>query len=227
MFTQWEPNRIWYIDKPYRKFGFTHVQRMVIIKLSNDELMLISPIELTTQCQLALSKLGAVKYVVSSTPSYHQHLSDWWLAYPNAYFFATHALIEKRTDLNFDGVLSKNTPQQWQGRLYQTAIGNDDTPNKMLFCDPISRTLFVSDNFVAIQPHLPLGQKFTSLIQGGTSQLRLPYHERRQFKNKAMLRVSIQEVMTWPFDRLMTSNGLIIEKEAKEAFYQAFWWTFQ
>ena len=107
MFTEWEPNRIWYIDKPYRKFGLTHIQRMVIIKLANDELMLISPIELTTQCQLALTELGAVKYIVSSTPSYHQHLSDWWLAYSKAYFFATHALIEKRTDLNFDGVLSQ------------------------------------------------------------------------------------------------------------------------
>ena len=97
----------------------------------------------------------------------------------------------------------------------------------MLFCDPVSRTLFVSDNLVAIQPHLPTGQKLASLIQGGKHQLRLPYQERRKFKNKAMLRVSIQEVMTWPFDRLITANGLIIEKEAKAAFYQAFWWAFQ
>ncbi len=227
MFTEWEANRVWYIDKSYRVCGLTHIQRMVVIKLENDELMVISPIELSTQCQLELSQLGAVKFVVSPTPTYHHHLSDWWLAYSKAYFFATHSLIEKRTDLNFDGVLSHQTPKEWQGQLLQTSIGGDESPNKMLFCDPLSRTLFITDNLVALQPHLPTGQKITTLIQGGRNQLTLPYRVRRKFKNKAMLRASVQEVMTWPFDRLISSNGLLIEKDAKDAFYQAFWWAFQ
>ncbi|WP_086981110.1 hypothetical protein [Vibrio aphrogenes] len=227
MFTEWETNRVWYIDKTYRKFGFTHIQRMVIIKLDNEELMILSPIELTTQCQLALSQLGQVKFIISSTPTYHHHLSEWWLGYSKAYFFAPHALIEKRTDLNFDGVLSHQTPKQWQGQILQTSIENDESPNQMIFCDPASRTLFISNNLVALQSHLPLGQKFTTLVQGGRNQLTLPYRVRRKFTNKPKLRASIQEIMTWPFDRLISSNGLMIEKEAKDAFYQAFWWAFQ
>lgn len=227
MFIEWESNRIWYVDKPYRKLGLTHTQRMVVVKLEGDLLMIISPIELTTQCQLALSKLGSVKYIITPTPTYHQHLSEWWLAYPEAYFFAPHALIEKRTDLNFDGALSRQTPKQWQGQILQTSIGSDDTPNKMIFCDPISRTLLISDNLIAIQPGLPFGQKLMTLAQGVNHELALPYWDRRQYKNKAMLRVSIQEIMTWPFDRMISSNGLTIEKNAKDAFYQAFWWAFQ
>ncbi|MFV0574157.1 MAG: hypothetical protein ACK5NC_01845 [Vibrio sp.] len=227
MFIEWETNRVWYCDMPFRHFATTHIQRMVVVKLANDELMILSPVELTTQCQLELSNLGTVKYIVSPTHTYHQHLSEWWLAYPDAYFFATHALIEKRTDLNFDGVLSRKTPSQWMGQLYQTAISTDQSPNKMLFCDPVSRTLFISNNLVMLQPHLPRGQKLCTLIQGGRNNLTLPYRERRKFKDKAMLRASIQEVMTWPFDRLISSNGLVIEKDAKEAFYTAFWWAFQ
>ena len=101
MFIEWESNRIWYVDKPYRKLGFTHTQRMVVIKLEDDLLMIISPIELTTQCQIKLSKLGTVKYIISPTPTYHQYLSEWWLAYSKAYFFAPHALIEKSTESQF------------------------------------------------------------------------------------------------------------------------------
>ncbi|MGO2507504.1 MAG: hypothetical protein ACTH6Y_00775 [Vibrio hibernica] len=227
MLIEWEAGRVWYEDMPYHKFGLTHLQRMIVIKLEDEQLVVISPIELNTQKQLELSNLGTLKAIISPTSTYHQYLSDWWLAYSEAYFYATHALIEKRTDLNFDGVLSNNTPELWQGQLLQTSIVSDDHPNKMIFCDPTSRTLFISDNLVAIQPHLPLGQKITTLIQGSKNEIKLPYLERRKFKHKARLRASIQEIMTWPFDRLLSSNGLVIEKNAKDAFYQAFWWAFQ
>ncbi|MBD1577654.1 MULTISPECIES: hypothetical protein [Vibrio] len=227
MLIEWQKDRVWYEDMPYRKFGLTHIQRMIVVKLEQDKLLVISPIELNTQKQLELSKLGTVKAIISPTASYHQYLSEWWLAYSKAYFYATHALIEKRTDLKFDDVLSHRTPKLWQGQLLQTSIVSDDHPNKMIFCDPISRTLFVSNNLIAIQPHLPTGQKILTLAQGVNHELKLPFYQRRKFKNKARLRVSVQEVMTWPFDRLLSSNGLVIEKNAKDAFYQAFWWAFQ
>ena len=97
----------------------------------------------------------------------------------------------------------------------------------MIFCDPISRTLLISDNLIAIQSGLPFGQKLITLAQGVNHELALPYWDRRQYKNKAMLRASIQEIMTWPFDRMISSNGLTIKTNAKDAFYQAFWWAFQ
>lgn len=85
----------------------------------------------------------------------------------------------------------------------------------------------MSDNLIALQPHLPLGQKISTLTQGANRQLSLPILDRNQYKNKAMLRASIQEIMTWPFHRMISSNGLMITSDAKDAFYQAFWWAFK
>ncbi len=224
---EWTPNRIWYANMPYKKYGLTHLQRMIIIRLVDDQLIIISPIELTTKLQLEIAKLGTIKAIVSPTPAFHEHLSDWWLAYSKAYFYATVSLVQKRTDLSFDYPLSNQSADLWQGQLLQTSIDNGSTPRRIIFCDPISGTLILPDSLFAVQSHLPLGQKLCTWAHGIRHELRYPYSERRKFKNKASLRASLQEIMTWPFDRILTSNGLIIKENGKEQFYQAFWWAFQ
>ncbi|WED24903.1 DUF4336 domain-containing protein [Vibrio sp. JC009] len=222
----WEPGRIWYADMLCRRFGLTHIHRMVLFRISEDSLIVHSPIELTTSLQKALSKIGKVRAVIVPSPAYHQHLSEWWLAYPQALFYATPTTIQKRTDLNFDGALSGNTPQLWKGELYQTAILGLTTPRKMVFCDPVSRTLVLTDNLLAVQPSLPMGQKLATWVHGIHTELKMPYSDKRHVSHMPLLRASVQEIMTWPFDRILTNNGLEYRQDAKSTFYQAFWWAF-
>ncbi|GEM_PF-2049168 len=222
----WQENRLWYKDAVYQKWGLSHAHRMVVIKLADGSLLIHDPIELTPQLQQDLRELGEIRCIVTASPSYHQYLSEWWLAYPLAQFFATPTLIQKRTDLNFDAALSNQTPDAWKGDLYQAAILGSNRPRKIVFCDPKSKTLLLSDHLLAAQAHLPIGQKLLVWAQGINQELRLPYAEKRDIKNMPQLRASIQEIMTWPFDRIISTNGLLIETQAKSHFYQAFWWAF-
>jgi len=199
---------------------------MVLIRLTDGSLVIHNPIELTTTLKYDLSVLGQVKSVICASPSYHQYLSDWWLSYPDALFYATPTLIQKRSDLNFDGALSNYAPSIWKNDLYQTALLGFNNPRKIIFCDPISHTLLLSDNLHAVQPSLPLGQNLLTLAHGIYHELKLPYSDKRHLNNMPALRASVQEIMTWPFDKLISSNGLFIEQDAKRSFYQAFWWAF-
>jgi hypothetical protein len=223
---EWEPGRLWYMDMPYKRYGMLHVHRMVVIRLQDSSLIIHNPVELTTHLQTELTSLGRVCAVVSPSITYHQALSEWWLTYPQALFYATPSLIALRSDLNFDDGLSNQSPSLWKGKLLQTPILGSSKPRKFVFCDPQSHTLILADNLQAAQSHLPTGQKLLALIQGHNQDLSYPYTDRRHINQMSRLRFSVQEIMTWPFDRLLSSNGLIIEQKAKEALFQAFWWAF-
>lgn len=223
---EWHPNRLWYIDAKHELFGFRSIHKMIIVRLATGGLVVHNPIAFSSQLQQVLEELGSVKAIICASPVYHSFLSEWWLAYPNALFFATPTVIQKRTDLHFDGALSSYSPEIWRGDLYQTAITGFNAPRKFVFCDPASRTLILSDHLLAVQKHMPAGQKLLTLAQGIHHELKLPYSDKRRLNQMVSLRSSIQEIMTWPFERLISTNGLEIENEAKNRFFQAFWWAF-
>lgn len=222
----WQANKLWYQDAFYSEYGFAHLQRMMIVKLDDHSLMVINPIELTPRLKQQMQDLGQISAIVAPSPKFHHSLSDWWLAYPEARLFGTAGLIQKRTDLRFDGALAKHAPNLWQNDLMQTALSDLSRPTKMFFYEFESKTLIMPELLIGFQPHLPLGQKIDALVHGVRQELGLSLYRRQHFKNKALLRASVQEIMTWPFERILSTNGLMIEKDAKKAFFQAFWWVF-
>lgn len=227
MLIEWHPNRLWYADMPCRDLIGHHLRRMIVLKTNEGSLVVFSPIELTTQLQIELSELGSIKAIVEPSPNYHDSLSDWWLAYSQAYFLATPSLIQKRSDLNFDAALGSDTYPLWKGQLLQTAILGIRKPRKIVFCDVESKTLLLADHLVGNQNHLPYGQRISASLAGAYREFRLPFIERMALENETQLRSSVQEIMTWPFDKILSSNGLVVKHDAKEAFYEAFWWAFQ
>ncbi|WP_238930481.1 hypothetical protein [Vibrio sp. S9_S30] len=199
---------------------------MFVVKRNDGILIVINPVELTTQLQLSLSEIGVVGQVITSSPSYHYALSEWWLAYSEAYFLATPTVIQTRSDLTFDDALSSSTHPFLKGEIFQTSIRGSNQPRKVLFCDPISRTLLLPDLLVMSQPHLPLSQRLYAAINGASYAMSLPIWNRVQINKTSLLRASVQEVLTWPVEHILSSTGLIQRGEAKEAIYHAYRWAF-
>jgi hypothetical protein len=57
------------------RYPYTH--RAVIIRLDEDFLFILSPIQLTPEIQADVDKLGIVKYLVSPNHLHHLYLGDW------------------------------------------------------------------------------------------------------------------------------------------------------
>ncbi|WP_297476714.1 DUF4336 domain-containing protein [uncultured Photobacterium sp.] len=221
---KWATNRIWYCDMPYRVAGAPMGHRMTIIRLDNNKLFIHSPIEITATLQQQLSQLGEIAYVVTPNKSHNIYLSDWWLAYPQAYFYAPPGLIHKRSDLTFDGALGNHTPSHWQGQLLQTVIRGSDSMEEIAFCDPQSKTLIVGDALAwMVDSHHPLTFAL-SVINGCYFKPAMPLYWRITFRNHTQLRQSIQEILTWPFERIILSHGRVIDNNAKAYFSAAFQW---
>lgn len=221
---EWATNRIWYCDMPYRVAGAPMGHRMTIIRLDNHKLFIHSPVEITTSLQQQLSQLGEITYVVTPNKNHNIYLSDWWLTYPQAYFYAPPGLVYKRSDLTFDGALSSHTPSLWQGQLLQTVIRGSDSMEEIAFCDPQSRTLIVGDALAwMVDSHHPLTFAL-AIINGCYFHPAMPWYWRITFRNHTQLRQSIQEILTWPFDRIILSHGRVIDNNAKAYFSAAFQW---
>lgn len=227
MLIEWHSDRLWYWDTKTRHFGITNIHRMFVIKRGDGMLIVINPVELTTQLQLSLSEIGMVGQVIVSSPSYHYALSEWWLAYSDAYFLATPTVIQTRSDLNFDDALSSSTHPFLKGEVFQASILGSDQPRKVLFCDPISRTLLLPDILVMSQPHQPLSQRLYAILNGASYAMSLPIWDRVQINKTSLLRASVQEVLTLPANHILSSTGIMKKGDAKEAIYNAYLWAFK
>jgi hypothetical protein len=224
---EWTKDRIWYIDMPLKVNGIPVGSRMTVIRLENNKLLIHSPVQLTTQLQLELTKLGQVQAIVTPNMNHHLFLSEWWFAYPEAYFFAPPGLQQKRTDLAFDDALGAKTPDLWRNQLLQTIVRGSDTMEEIVFCDPQSKTLIVGDTLAWLHnTHNPLTLAL-AFINGCYYRPAMPIYWRLSFKDKTRLRQSIQEILTWPFDRIILSHGLVIPKNGKKVFSDAFHWVLQ
>lgn len=223
---EWSKDRIWFQDMPFRFHGIPVGARMTVIKLDNGKLLIHSPIQLTTQMQIELTKLGSVYAIVSPNMNHHLYLSEWWLAYPKAYFFAPPGLQTKRTDLVFDDALSANSPSIWRHQLYQTLLRGSDQMEEVVFCDPESNTLIVGDTLAWLRHACHPLTVALGVASGCYWQPAMPYYWRQTFKDKTRLRQSLQEILTWPFDRIILSHGENITENGKAVFHHAFRWAF-
>ncbi|MCP4954517.1 MAG: DUF4336 domain-containing protein [Photobacterium aquimaris] len=221
---EWSKDRIWYCTMPYRVAGAPINHRMTIIRLNNNKLFIHSPIDIPPKLQRQISQLGDVGYVVTPNKSHHRSLSDWWLAYPQAYFYAPPGLIHKRSDLTFDDALGNKTPYHWQGQLLQTVIRGSDTMEEIAFCDPHSQTLILGDALAwMVESRHPLTFAI-AVLNGCYFKPAMPWYWRITFQNHTQLRQSIQEILTWPFERIILSHGKVIDNNAKAHFSAAFSW---
>jgi hypothetical protein len=219
-------DRIWYQHQVTKIANIPVGSKMTIIKLDKSQLFIHSPIDLTPELAASINQLGNVAAVVTPNKNYHHYLSEWWLAYPEAYFFAPSGLQLKRSDLTFDDVLSKTSPALWHHSLLQTSIRGSDNLEEIAFCDPVSKTLILGDSLAwMIDSKNPLSIIF-AIANGCYFHPAMPLYLRIGFYHKTQLRQSIQEILTWPFERIIFSRGKVIEHNGKEYFADAFAWLF-
>ncbi|WP_330960086.1 DUF4336 domain-containing protein [Photobacterium sp. 53610] len=221
---EWSKDRIWYMDMPLKRFGVPVGCRMTVIRLENNNLLIHSPIQLTTKIQIELSKLGRVQAIVTPNLNHHLFLSEWWLAYAQATFYAAPGLELKRTDLVFDDALGSHSPEQWRGQLLQTVMRGSDKVEEVVFCDPVSQTLILGDTLSWLHNSHHPATIALAIANGCYFKPAMPLYWRHSFQNKTRLRQSLQEILTWPFERILFAHGQVIPANGKHIFSQAFRW---
>ena len=220
---EWKQNQLWYVDFNHSLFGININERMTIMRLEDNSLLIYNPAPLDASLQHQLSQLGNISCITTANKHHHHYFSDWWLHYPDASFLATPGLAQKRSDLGFDGVLNSTTCELWDGQLYQTLLRGNEEYEEVVFCDPKSKTLIFGENMILLNQGNWI-KKGLGILLYCHSHAHMPFHLRRQVQEPQLLRQSLQEILTWPFEHILPIYGDPIIHGGKKELAQAFSW---
>jgi short-subunit dehydrogenase len=147
---------IWIVDdKPISAAGLELPIRMVVIRLSNGDLVLHSPVRYSPALRHELERLGAIKYLLAPNIAHWMFLLDWQRKLPQATTFAARGLSTRRqvraAGIRIDRELGDVTPEEWTADFETVAV------NAPMFCeielfDKRSRTLILTDLVQNLDP---------------------------------------------------------------------------
>ena len=151
--------------------------RMTVIRLPNDELMLISPTRFSAQLRDELEMLGRIRHLVAPSLVHWMFLKDWQRACPDTTSWAAAGLRGRgqviRSGVRLDHDLTDTPPPQWGGVIEsETITGAFGFRETALFHTP-TRTLLLTDLVVNLEiwklPVLtrPLVRLFGSMAPDG------------------------------------------------------------
>ncbi len=126
-------------------YGFPYPTRSVVIRLTDGDLWIWSPIELTESLTDDINVLGQVAHLVSPNKLHHLYMQDWKDAYPEAALWGPQSTIQKRIDLAFQAPLTDLPPSEWNGEIDNFWFRGSKMMDEVTFFHPRSSTAIIAD----------------------------------------------------------------------------------
>ena len=118
---------------------------MVVVRLSDGDLFVWSPIPLSPPMRREVDKLGPVRHLVAPNLLHHLFLAEWKSAYPEARLYAAPGLRRRRGDLTFDCDLVDTPNPRWAADLDQVLMRGSVAMTEVVFFHHRSRTVIFAD----------------------------------------------------------------------------------
>ncbi len=223
---------IWVADAPFKYFGLSVGTRMTVVRLANRGLAVISPIQLDNDIAQQLDKLGTVSHIIAPNLYHYLFASDFKAFYPQAIFWATSGMEVKKPELPINRTINNNTddfPSNLQCVLFDgfrtLGLKGLDIVNEWVFFHPKSRTLILTDTAFHFDDNFPLITQFAARVIGGYKNLSPSLLEKVATTEKAKVKLAVQKILDWDFERVIMAHGSIIESQGKQRFkagYESF-----
>lgn len=219
---------IWIFDGDAVKFlSLPFSTRMTVVRLTNHELWVHSPIKLSQTIKEQLESLGVVKYLIAPNHLHHLFLPQWIDCYPNAEVYGTDEVIKKRHDITFDGSLNCIQDWGWSEDIEQELFSGSPLMQECVFYHKHSGTLIVTDlveNFS--------GKDFNfwqKQVAKGVGILapkgKMPLDWRLSFMlGKASARQHFDQLLAWNPQMMVMAHGEIVRENAGQFLIQSFRW---
>ncbi|PSR16146.1 hypothetical protein C8255_19370 [filamentous cyanobacterium CCP3] len=228
---------LWVAEQPLRYFGLSIGTRMTVIRLSSDELAVISPIQLSDGLVSELGELGTVAHIIAPNLYHYLFAADFKAAYPSATFWATSTLRVKKPELPIDRAIchrqgfanapSSNNP--WPGLEHLFFDGfktlgpsGPDPLDEWVFFHAPSRTLILTDTAFCFDENSAWLTQLVTKIGGGYKRLSPSLLERVATTEKDNVKAAVERVLRWNFERVIVAHGSIVEHDGKEQFKRGY-----
>jgi hypothetical protein len=215
---------LWVVERPQRFAGAELGARMTVIRLADGGLFVHSPVALDPALSRELTALGEVRCVIAPNRMHHLHAHEYAGAFRGAKIFGSPALIKKRLDLHFDGVLGATAAAEWAGQIEQRFFA--PVLAEAVFFSPATRTLLVTDLVANIQRAPGAVDRLLLRLDGAYQRLATPRAIAIPLRlgYARVARATFDEILQWDFERVIMAHGDIVEGGGREALRRA--WSF-
>ena len=128
--------------------------RMTVVRLSNGDLFLHSPIKFDGRLANELLGLGAVRHLVSPNQFHYAHIGEWAKAFPNAVTWASPRVRNRararHVDVNFTRDLDASPAEEWRQEIDQMLFPGGYF-KEFIFFHKTSKTLILTDTIINIE----------------------------------------------------------------------------
>lgn len=215
---------IWEYNHPLKLAGMDIGHRMTVIRLKKNELFIHSPAPLDDTLINELKSLGRVSAVIAPSRMHDLFLIPYFKSYPQAQFYCAPGLAEEHPQLPFTAELSLAKNYFWNEEIQQLIIHGMPKVNEVVFLHRSSSSLIVADlvfNLGRDNSLLTNGYLFLAGAYRKTTPSRL---FKLLIKDKQAMKLSIEIMLLWDFDRLIMGHGDIVNTSAKDALRKAYAW---
>jgi hypothetical protein len=222
---------LWVVEQPLKYFGLEVGTRMTLIRLNQDRLVIIAPIQLQDEMIDQINQLGNVSDIIAPNLYHHLFLNQCKQRYPNATVWAPSGLQDKCPDLLIDQILSEYAIQSFNGleALQVDGFNTFDVKGYMLlnewvFFHAKSRTLIITDLAFHFDRQSSPSAQLISRVLGGYQQLRPSLLEKIATRDKEQVHQSLQPILAWDFERVIMAHGSIIKQDGKRQLQLGYEW---
>ncbi|HEU5072667.1 MAG TPA: DUF4336 domain-containing protein [Polyangiaceae bacterium] len=197
--------------------------RMTVLRLGDGSLVLHSPIPIDDQLARSLAELGPVKHLIAPNAFHHVHLTKVLERYPQATLHGPRALAAKRTDLAFSD-LDSRTASSWTSELQPLLHAGAPKFDEVVFLHAATRTLLVTDYFFNIHECRGWLTPWVLRTSGAYKKFAQSRWWRWIVQDKVRARESAEQMLAWPFERIIPAHGEIVTERAHERAERALSW---
>lgn len=195
--------------------------RMTVVK-DDQGLLLFAPIAIDDALAAELADLGPVHTLIAPNRLHHRHIAAAKGRYRAARMLGAPGLAKKKPQINFDGALAADN--QPSPALRTLLVEGADKLSEVVFLHEPSRTLIVTDLVFNIPDAAGMSWvilKALSRALGPCEQSRLL---RTMTNDRGAAGLSIAQLLSWSFDRVVPAHGNVVESDAAETLKAALWW---
>lgn len=223
-------DNLWVATQSQRFMGLEVGTRMIVIRLSNGDLVLISPIQLEAGDRQTLDELGTVHHLIAPNRFHHLYLGHAHALYPKATVWGVEGLAQKRPDLKFDKLLNQAgsfsneldyIPFKGFGAVFPSGI---ELANETVFFHRASRSLLLTDIAYNFDETANGVIQVAARLFGSYKVLKPTFLEQWGSRDKAKVEASVKKILAWDFDRVVLAHGGIVETGGKAKFRSGYEW---
>ena len=205
-------DNLWTLQYPLTMLG-AHINRTVtIIRLASGKLVIHSTAPFSSEDVAAIRALGEPGWLVEAASVHDTFAKEGHAVFPDIPYLAPEGFSERAEvptqPLTF-------TPAEWADELsFLPLDGKAEVMREYVFLHRPSRTLIEADLAFHVTAEASLGLRLyasAALVGGKDHNTAMPRAERWGIQDKAAFERSLEAMMAWDFERVITGHGDVVE----------------